>query len=67
MSLAEFQRAMADLAASPAFCGAAQVDPIRALSSYMLSSRESARIASVVHQPGMAVHCTIHARPAWFP
>jgi len=60
MSLAEFQRAMADLAASPAFCGAVMEDPTGALSNYTLSTRESARIASVVHQPGMAVHCTIH-------
>jgi hypothetical protein len=67
LSLAEFQRAMADLAASPALCGAAQVDPIRALSSYMLSTRESARIASVVHQPGMAVHCTIHRTTRLLP
>ncbi|HWI85610.1 MAG TPA: hypothetical protein VNT42_04705 [Sphingomonas sp.] len=60
MSLADFQRAMADLAASPALCRGVQADPAMALRPYMLSDREQARLKSVVWQAGMAVNCSIH-------
>lgn len=60
MSLADFQRAMADLAGSPALCRLAQADPDEALGAYALTARERARLASVVGQAGMQVNCTIH-------
>ena len=60
LSLADFQRAMADLAGSPALCRLAQTDTDAAMRGYALTARERARIASVVGQAGMAVNCTIH-------
>jgi hypothetical protein len=67
MSLADFQRAMADLAASPALCRRARADPDEALERYALTGRERARLASVVGQPGMQVNCTIHRTTRLIP
>jgi hypothetical protein len=60
MSLADFQRAMADLAGSPELCRLAKTDPDEVLHVYALTDRERARLVSVVGQPGMQVNCTIH-------
>jgi hypothetical protein len=56
MSLAAFQRAMADLAASPALGAAVLQDPEAALGGYDLSEREIRRLAAVSAQPGMKVN-----------
>lgn len=56
MSLAAFQRAMADLAASPALGAAVLADPAAALASYPLTDRELRRLASAAAQPGMRVN-----------
>jgi hypothetical protein len=60
MSLADFQRAMADLSGSPAFCRQTHADPDDTLRAYALTDRERTRLASVAGQAGMAVNCTIH-------
>lgn len=56
MSLAAFQRAMADLAASPALGAAVIRDPAAALAGYALTPRERDRLASAAGQRGMVVN-----------
>lgn len=56
MSLAAFQRAMAELAASPALGAAVLADPAAALAAYPLTERELRRLASAAAQPGMRVN-----------
>jgi len=60
MSLAAFQRAYADLAASPKLCLAVRADPGAALASYDLDARELARLADAVWQRGMDANCTLY-------
>ncbi len=60
MTMAAFQRAYADLAASPKLCLATRADPERALSGYDLDAREQARLAKAVWQPGMDANCTLY-------
>lgn len=60
MSLAAFQRAMADLAASPALCGRVREDAEAALAGYALTEVERRRVASAAAQRGMRVNCMLY-------
>ncbi len=60
MSLGDFQRAFADLIASPALCLRVRDDPDAALAGYDLTSRERRRLGDVVWQRGMSVNCTLY-------
>lgn len=60
MSLAAFQHAYADLAASPRLCLAVRTDPVAALVHYDLEERELRRLASAVWQRGMDANCTLY-------
>jgi hypothetical protein len=60
VSLAAFQRAYADLAASPRLCLAVRADPVAALASYDLEARERDRLARAVWQRGMDANCTLY-------
>ena len=60
MSMAAFQRAYADLAASPKLCLAVRADPAGALDAYDLDARERARLARAVWQRGMDANCTLY-------
>lgn len=60
MSLGDFQRAFADLIASPAACLRVRANPGAALASYDLTSREHRRLVDVVWQRGMSVNCSLY-------
>ena len=60
MSMASFQRAYADLAASPKLCLAVRADPAAALAPYDLDAREHGRLARAVWQRGMDANCTLY-------
>ena len=60
MSMAAFQRAYADLAASPRLCLAVRADPAAALAPYDLDARERGRLARAVWQRGMDTNCTLY-------
>jgi len=55
-----FQRAYADLAASPRLCLAVRADPVAALAPYDLEARERDRLARAVWQRGMDANCTLY-------
>lgn len=60
MSLVGYQRALADLIASPELCLAVRADADRALASHELTPRERARLEAVVRQRGMSTSCTLY-------
>ena len=60
MSLAAFQRAYADLAASPKLCLAVRADAPAALAPYDLDARERGRLERAVWQRGMDTNCTLY-------
>ncbi|HYH83371.1 MAG TPA: hypothetical protein VEX86_26490 [Longimicrobium sp.] len=62
MSLLGFQRALSDLAASPALVQAVRGAGAgaAALAAYELTSLETRRLAAVAGQRGMAVNCTLY-------
>ena len=60
MTLASFQRAYADLAASPDLCLAVRADPSASLARYELTDRERNRLAAAVWQRGMDANCTLY-------
>ena len=60
MSMATFQRAYADLAASPTLCLAVRANPASALAAYDLDARELGRLARAVWQRGMDANCTLY-------
>ena len=60
MSMAAFQRAYADLAASPRLCLAVRADPVAALAGFDLDARERGRLARAVWQRGMDANCTLY-------
>ena len=60
MTMAAFQRAYADLAASPKLCLAVRADPDAALAPYDLDARERGRLARAVWQRGMDANCTLY-------
>ena len=60
MSMAAFQRAYADLAASPTLCLAVRADAAAALATYDLDARERGRLERAVRQRGMDANCTLY-------
>jgi hypothetical protein len=60
MTMAAFQRAYADLAASPRLCLAVRADPGAALARYDLNERELGRLTRAVWQRGMDANCTLY-------
>ncbi|WP_448582915.1 hypothetical protein [Thermaurantiacus sp.] len=60
MSLAAFQRAFADLAASPAFVEAVRRTPAAALAGRDLTRRERDRLAHIARQRGMEAQCSLY-------
>lgn len=59
MSLAAFQRAIADMAASPVLAGRVKREPEAALAGYDLTDRERRRLASAAAQQGMVINCML--------
>jgi len=60
VSLTEFQRAFADLIASPERCLAAREEPTEVFDSYKLTLRELLRLRSMVRSEAMSVNCTLY-------
>lgn len=60
MSLVEFQRAMARMAASPDLCRSVMDDAPAALAEYELTPREVERLASAAGQRGMRMNCMLY-------
>lgn len=60
MSMEAFQRAYADLAASPKLCLAVRANPVAALAPYDLDARERGRLTRAVWQRGMDANCTLY-------
>lgn len=60
MALGDFQRAFADLAASPGRCLVAREDPRRAFGAYDLTDVERRRLEAMARDPGMSVNCTLY-------
>ena len=60
MTLASFQRALSDLIASPTLVRQVWDEPDSALAGYDLTSREHARLQTVVRQRGMATSCALY-------
>ena len=60
MSLAEFQRAFADLIASPQACLEARQRPAAAFAKYSLTAREVDRLRAIVRDEGMTANCTLY-------
>ena len=60
MSLKGFQRALADLVATPELCRAARGDPSAVFGGYELTPLEERRLAAVVAQRGMATSCALY-------
>ncbi len=60
MSLADFQRALADHIASPTRCAAVRARGAEALADYELSQRELRRLVAMVEHRGMSTNCTLY-------
>jgi len=60
MSIAEFQRAFADLIASPERCIALRGGAADVLAGYDLTPRESNRLETMVHHEAMSVNCSLY-------
>lgn len=60
MALESFQKAMADLFASPEACHILQTNSQSFLRKYVLSSIEERRLISIARQKGMATCCTLY-------
>ena len=60
MTLAAFQRALADLTASPALCREVRRDPGLLSDRYGLSQRELARLSHVAGSNGMEANCMLY-------
>lgn len=60
MSLLSFQRALADLIASPRLCVLIRSNFDIVLGQYELSDREQRRLRQMCSQRGMAVNCTLY-------
>lgn len=58
--LAQFQRALAELTASPALCRAARADPEMLRMRYDLSDREWRRLCAIVASKGMEANCMLY-------
>lgn len=59
MSLAEFQRAFADLISSPPLVLAARANPDAVLGDYHLDARERRRLIAMLGDAGMSINCTL--------
>ena len=57
MSIAEFQRAFADLIASPERCVALREGKADVLADYDMTPREKKRRETMVHHEAMSVNC----------
>jgi len=60
VSLLDFQRALADMVASPELALRVRGGDDTALARYELTERERRRLATVAAQPGMEVNCTLY-------
>ncbi|MEO8506673.1 MAG: hypothetical protein ABI593_03490 [Betaproteobacteria bacterium] len=60
MALAEFQRAFADLIASPERCLAARAPASTVFDCYDLTPLETRRIQTMVRDHGMSINCTVY-------
>lgn len=60
MTLAQFQRALTDLTASPALCRAGRRDPDLLAQLYVLTPLEQARLGEIVASDGMEANCMIY-------
>lgn len=60
MTMTAFQRAYADLSASPKLCLAVRADPADALAAYDLDAREHRRLSRAAWQRGMDANCTLY-------
>ncbi|WP_049622330.1 hypothetical protein [Frateuria defendens] len=60
MSLAEFQRALGDLIASPVRCAKVRRLPGLALAGYALTARARERLLGMAGDPRMAMNCTLY-------
>ena len=58
--LADFQQALSDLTASPAFCVALRADPALLGERYALTEREAERLLGIARHPGMTAACTVY-------
>ena len=60
MSIAEFQRAFADLIASPDRCVALREGRTEVLADYDMTLREKKRLETMVHHEAMSVNCSLY-------
>ncbi|MBI2738364.1 MAG: hypothetical protein HYX38_17690 [Rhodospirillales bacterium] len=60
MSIAEFQRAFADLIASPERCVALREGAGDVLAGYDITRRERKRLEAMVHHEAMSVNCSLY-------
>lgn len=60
MSLLAFQRALADMVASPPLARAVRAGRSDVLDPYDLTPREHGRLETIARQPGMEVNCTLY-------
>jgi hypothetical protein len=60
MSLPEFQRATAELVASPQRCLRARADFDTETRDYTLTDRERRRLRAILHDPAMSVNCALY-------
>ena len=60
MSIAEFQRAFADLIASPERCVALRDGRTDVLADYDMTPREKKRLETMVHHEAMSVNCSLY-------
>jgi hypothetical protein len=60
MSIAEFQRAFADLIASPDRCVALREGTTDVLAGYDMTLREKRRLETMVHHEAMSVNCSLY-------
>jgi hypothetical protein len=60
MSIAEFQRAFADLIAFPDRCVALREGAADVLADYDMAPRERKRLETMVHDEAMPVNCSLY-------
>jgi hypothetical protein len=67
MSIAEFQRAFADLIAFPERCVALRGGATDVLAGYDMSARERKRLETMVHHDAMSVNCSLYRASRLIP
>ena len=65
--LADFQRALADMAASPQLCQVVRRKPDTLWQRYSLSAMEHRRIVEMVNSPGMSQDCALYRANRFAP